>query len=99
MSESILNALMHLFAVIATVTRASVSTSGRKIVQAYLLQHLKEHTAREYLDLFDNYLDFYLRDKEFNITANLTNLTQQESEQLRNATPRTGVQALFTQIG
>jgi len=83
MSESILNALMHLFAVIATVTSESVSTSGRKIVQAYLHQHLKDEATLEYLGLFDNYLDFYQRDQEFNITESLHNLTQQESEQLR----------------
>lgn len=83
MSESILNALMHLFAVIATVRRETVTSSGRKIVHAYLLQHLKEDAANEYLDLFDNYLDFYKREHEFDLAEQLPEQSLQESEQLR----------------
>lgn len=83
MSESILNALMHLFAVIATISRDSISFSGRKIVQAYLLQHLKDKTAQEYLTLFDNYLDFYLRDHQFQLSERLPESSLQESEQLK----------------
>lgn len=83
MSESILSALMHLFAVIATLSRDSTSSSGRKIVQAYLLQHLKHKTAQEYLILFDNYLDFYLRDQQFKLTENVPESSLQESEHLK----------------
>ena len=53
MSESILNALMHLFAVVATLSERTVSESGRRIVKSYLLQHLKENVAGEYLSLFE----------------------------------------------
>jgi len=83
MSESILNALMHLFAVIATISRDSISTTGRKIVQAYLLQHLKDKTAQEYLTLFDDYLDFYLRDQQFKLSERLPDSSLRESEQLK----------------
>ncbi len=63
MSESILNALMHLFAVIATVRIEGISDTGRNIVQSYLLRYLnKQEVIEEYLHLFENYLDFYQRD-------------------------------------
>ena len=71
MSESILNALMHLFAIVATLSKEGVSEYGRSIVKAYLLQHLKEEVAEDYLKLFEDYLDFYKRDKEFQISENL----------------------------
>ena len=63
MSEAILNALMHLFAVIAQVNRShQVSDRGRKIVSSYLKRHLSSDLADEYMKLFDNYLDFYNRE-------------------------------------
>ena len=63
MSESILNALMHLFAVFATVRKEGITDAGRNIVQSYLLRYLnKKEVIEEYLHLFDNYLDFYQRD-------------------------------------
>ncbi len=63
MSESILNALMRLFAVFATVRQEDVSDSGRKIVKSFLLRYLfKQEIIEEYLVLFDNYHDFYRRE-------------------------------------
>ena len=63
MSESILNALMHLFAVFATVRQEGSSEAGRNIVQSYLLRYLnKKEVIEEYLGLFENYQDFYQRD-------------------------------------
>ena len=60
MSESILNALMQLFALIANTSQ--VSAKGKKIVDAFLRQHLTRRLADEYLDLFENYVDFFNRD-------------------------------------
>lgn len=60
MSESILNALMQLFALIANTSK--VSAKGKKIVDAFLRQHLTRRIADEYLDLFENYADFFNRD-------------------------------------
>lgn len=60
MSESILNALMQLFALIANTSQ--VSAKGKKIVEAFLRQHLTRRLANEYLDLFENYADFFNRD-------------------------------------
>jgi ABC-type multidrug transport system ATPase subunit len=63
MSESILNALMRLFAVFATVQAGSAIDSGRKIVRSFLLRYLnKKEIIDEYLGLFDSYHDFYRRE-------------------------------------
>lgn len=63
MSESILNALMRLFAVFATVQEEKVFESGRKIVKSFLLRYLnRREVIEEYLGLFDNYHDFYRRE-------------------------------------
>lgn len=60
MSESVLNALMQLFALIANTSQ--VSAKGKKIVDAFLRQHLTRRLANEYLDLFESYADFFNRD-------------------------------------
>ena len=60
MSESILNALMQLFALIANTSE--VTAKGKKIVNAFLRQHLSRRLADDYLDLFENYADFFNRD-------------------------------------
>ncbi|MCG8411780.1 MAG: ATP-binding cassette domain-containing protein [Bacteroidales bacterium] len=62
MSESILNALIHLFAIVANVNKEGVSIKGRKIVQAYLARYLKSELIEEYLRLFDDYYQFYKRE-------------------------------------
>jgi ABC transport system ATP-binding/permease protein len=62
MSESILNALIHLFALIANVNYKQVSERSRKVVLSYLQQHLEQPYAEEYLKLFDDYFDFYSRE-------------------------------------
>ena len=62
MSESILNALIHLFALVANVNDRKVSERGRAVVMYYLQQHLDESMATEYLRLFDDYSDFYARE-------------------------------------
>ena len=62
MSESILNALIHLFAIVANVNQEELSARGRKIVEAYLLRYLSNELIKEHLRLFDNYLEFYKRE-------------------------------------
>jgi ABC transport system ATP-binding/permease protein len=62
MSESIFNALIHLFALIANVNYKQVSERSRKVVLSYLQQHLEQPLAEEYLKLFDDYFDFYSRE-------------------------------------
>lgn len=62
MSESVLNALIHLFAIVAMVNERGISKRGRGIVSSYLLRYLNEELTEEYLKVFDNYLDFYRRE-------------------------------------
>jgi len=62
MSESILNALIHLFAIVANINPEGVTAKGRKIVEAYLARYLKIEIIQEYLRLFDNYYEFYQRE-------------------------------------
>lgn len=60
MSESILNALMQLFALMANTV--GESKKGKKIVVDFLEQHLSPRFTNDYLDLFNSYLDFFSRD-------------------------------------
>ena len=62
MSESILNALIHLFAIVANVNQEVVTAKGKKIVEAYLSRYLSNELIKEYLRLFDNYIEFYKRE-------------------------------------
>jgi len=62
MSESILNALIHLFAIVANVNKDGVSDKGRRIVENYLSRYLTNELIKEYLKLFDNYHEFYQRE-------------------------------------
>jgi len=62
MSESILNALIHLFAIVANVNKDGVSDKGRRIVENYLARYLNKELIKEYLKLFDNYHEFYHRE-------------------------------------
>ncbi len=56
MNESILKALMQLFAIIANVEEKNVSETARSIVEAFLHQHLNQSQVNEYLLLFDDYI-------------------------------------------
>ncbi|MBE9468824.1 MAG: ATP-binding cassette domain-containing protein [Bacteroidetes bacterium] len=61
MSETILKALMRLFAIIANVNKDGVSETSRSIVESYLNQQLNQEKVNEYLKLFDEYLAFHHR--------------------------------------
>jgi len=67
MSESVLNALIHLFAIVAMVNKQGISERGRGIVRSYLARYLNEKLTEEYLKLFDNYVDFYRRELHVNV--------------------------------
>ncbi|MBI5218160.1 MAG: ATP-binding cassette domain-containing protein [Bacteroidia bacterium] len=57
MSESILKALMQLFAIIANVeTEEGVSSTSRKIVESYLRQQLNKELLEEYLKIYDEFI-------------------------------------------
>lgn len=57
MSESILKALMQLFAIIATANKDGVNERSRSIVESYLKLMLASEQVNEYLLLFDKYLE------------------------------------------
>lgn len=93
MSESILNALIHLFALLAMANKKGVTSKGRSIVQGFLKRYLNDTLISEYLNLFDNYQDFYkreinyknIKEKENNktlISFQTTNVCRQLSKEL-----------------
>ena len=56
MNESILKALMSLFAIIANVDEDGLSPKARKVVESYLDLHLNRKSLEDYLTLFDEFL-------------------------------------------
>lgn len=61
MSESIINALMRLFAIIESVKDEFVD-SGKLTVKPYLEKQLNNELAAQYLNLFQDYVEFYRRE-------------------------------------
>ena len=61
MSESIINALMHLFAIIESVKDDIVDT-GNLVVKPYLEKKLNQELSNQYLKLYQDYVDFYRRE-------------------------------------
>jgi ABC transport system ATP-binding/permease protein len=59
MNESILRALMRLFAIVANVNKEGVSTKARDVVKTYLGLQLSASLVQEYLQLFDDYLSVH----------------------------------------
>jgi len=63
MSESIINALMHLFAIIESVKDEVVDT-GNMVIKPYLDKRLNQELSERYLNLYQNYVDFYRRESK-----------------------------------
>jgi len=59
MKETVLNALLQLFAIIANVSEDGVSFKARAIVKSFLRQHLKTNLINKYLLVFDHYLEIH----------------------------------------
>lgn len=59
MNESILKALMRLFAIIANVNAEGISDKSRSIVESYLTLQLSQDQVNEYLELFDGFIATY----------------------------------------
>ncbi|MDF1548015.1 MAG: ATP-binding cassette domain-containing protein [Bacteroidales bacterium] len=59
MNESILRALMRLFAIVANVNKDNVSSDAREIVKTYLSLQLNNTLVQEYLALFDEYISVH----------------------------------------
>ncbi len=59
MNESILKALMRLFAIVANPEKESISNKARTIVESYLSLMLNTHHVKEYLQLFDDFIELH----------------------------------------
>ena len=62
MSESILNALIHLFAIVANIRAKNLTQAEKEIVKEFLERYLNPELLSEYLRVFDNYFEFYQRE-------------------------------------
>ncbi len=62
MNESVLNALIHLFSLVAVISKRIDSETGRNIVAGFLKRYLSTELLVEYLKVYDNYIDFYQRE-------------------------------------
>jgi ABC-type multidrug transport system ATPase subunit len=88
MRESVLHALIHIFAIISTVNPAGVTQRGKKILRSYLRRYLNQELEEEYFKLYENNLHFYerelkaveegeLSDENSLITFQITNICRQ----------------------
>ncbi len=66
MSESILKALMQLFAIIANVNKEGVSDNSRSIVESYLKLQISQAEVEEFLKLFDEFIALHHGDQDKN---------------------------------
>lgn len=88
MRESVLHALIHIFAIISTVNPGGVTSRGKKILRSYLRRYLNQELEEEYFKLYENNLNFYqkelktvaegeLSDENSLITFQITNICRQ----------------------
>ncbi len=88
MRESVLHALIHIFAIISTVNPGGVTARGRKILRGYLRRYLNQELEEEYFKLYESNLSFYerelkgveegeLSDEDSLITFQITNICRQ----------------------
>jgi ABC transport system ATP-binding/permease protein len=88
MRESVLLALIHIFAIVSTVNPGGISSRGKKILRSYLRRYLNRELEEEYFSLFENNLEFYsnelksvekgeLTDDDSLISFQITNICRQ----------------------
>lgn len=88
MRESVLLALIHIFAIVSTVNPAGITSRGKKILRSYLKRYLNRELEEEYYALFENNLEFYsnelksvdkaeLADENSLISFQITNICRQ----------------------
>ena len=76
MRESVLLALIHIFAIVSIVNPAGISSRGRKILRSYLRRYLNRELEEEYYALFENNLEFYYHELK---TIDKTDLSDEDS--------------------
>ncbi|MCU0472125.1 MAG: ATP-binding cassette domain-containing protein [Bacteroidales bacterium] len=88
MRESVLLALIHIFAIVSTVNPVGITSRGKKILRTYLRRYLNRELEEEYFALFENNLEFYsnelksldkseLADEDSLISFQITNICRQ----------------------
>lgn len=88
MRESVLLALIHIFAIVSTVNPSGITARGKKILRSYLRRYLNRELEEEYYALFENNLEFYsnelkgldkteLADENSLISFQITNICRQ----------------------
>jgi ABC transport system ATP-binding/permease protein len=88
MRESVLLALIHIFAIASTVNPGGISSRGKKILRSYLRRYVNRELEEEYYTLFENNLEFYsnelksvdkneLSDEDSLISFQITNICRQ----------------------
>ena len=88
MRESVLLALIHIFAIVSTVNPRGITSRGKIILRSYLRRYLNRELEEEYFALFENNLEFYLNelktvdkadlaDEDSLITFQITNICRQ----------------------
>jgi ABC-type multidrug transport system ATPase subunit len=88
MRESVLLALVHIFAIVSTINPAGISSRGKKILRSYLRRYLNRELEEEFYSLFENNLEFYsnelkrvdkaeLSDENSLISFQITNICRQ----------------------
>lgn len=85
MKETVLNALLQLFAIIANVSEDGVSFKARSIVKTFLRQHLKTNLINKYLVVFDHYLELH-HPHLFGGGISYTKQTLSDSDKLKRIT-------------
>ena len=88
MRESVLLALIHIFAIVSTISPIGITSRGKKILRSYLRRYLNRELEEEYYALFENNLEFYsnelksvnkaeLADEDSLISFQITNICRQ----------------------
>jgi ABC transport system ATP-binding/permease protein len=84
MRESVLLALIHIFAIVSTINPAGISSRGKKILRSYLRRYLNRELEEEYYSLFENNLEFYSNELKSVDKAELSNDESLISFQITN---------------
>lgn len=93
---------MQLFAL--TAITSGVTAKGKKIVDAFLRQHLSRRLVDEYHDLFESYIDFFKRDissidlKSEEGKEVLVSYVSNVCEQIRKGLPQTDRIVVFIKL-
>ncbi len=84
MRESVLHALIHIFAIISTVNPAGITVRGKKILRGYLRRYLNQELEEEYFKIYENNLSFYEKELKAVVEGELSDENSLISFQITN---------------